>query len=161
MEQVLVGIITKPQALKGEFRIKPNILNIKQFKKLKKIYIDNNEYVVEHVSLRETFVVMKITGVDSCESAEQLRNKSVYAEMEIDTNDNFDLVDFEVFIDGNIIGLITEINNYGSKDIITVKTNSSTLMLPMIDKIILDTNKDKKQIVLDKELFEHVVVYEN
>ena len=43
MEKVLVGIITKPQALKGEFRVKPEILNMKQFKKFDCVTINKKE----------------------------------------------------------------------------------------------------------------------
>ena len=42
MERLDLGIITKPQALKGAFRVKPNILNLKKFKngsKLKPIFL--------------------------------------------------------------------------------------------------------------------------
>ena len=35
----LIGVATKPQALKGQFRIKPEILNLKTFKKLKEVII--------------------------------------------------------------------------------------------------------------------------
>ena len=37
MERILVGVATKPQALKGQFRIKPEILNMKEFKKFNSV----------------------------------------------------------------------------------------------------------------------------
>ena len=160
MEQIVVGMITKPQALKGEFRVKPSILNLKQFKKFKSIFIDNKEYAVEKVTLRDTFVIMKIEGVNSCEMAETFRNKTIYAEMEIDTNDNFDLVGFDIVVDGECIGKIIEINNYGSKDIVTVE-GSKSFMFPIIDGLISVTDKDSKKLILDKNIFEQVVWYEN
>ena len=150
-------MITKPQALKGEFRVKP-YNNLKQFKKLNSILMDNREFKIEKVTLRDTFVIMKVEGVDSCEDAELLRNASVFADIELDNNDNFDLVGFSVIVDDEEIGEILEVNNYGSKDIISIKCSKSC-MLPLIDGII-EKIEDRK-VTLNKELFEQVVVYEN
>ena len=160
MEQVLVGIITKPQALKGEFRVKPEILNMKQFKKFDSVYINKKEYKIEKVTLRDSFVILKVEGIDRCEDAETLRNSQVFAEMEVDTEDTFDLVGFEVIVDNESIGKINDINNYGSKDIISVKSNNPC-MLPLIDDLIVEIDESNKTVILDKELFEQVVVYEN
>jgi len=160
MDKVKIGIITKPQALKGEFRVKPLILNLKQFKKLDMITIDNQNYNVEKVTLRESFAIMKLENVNTCEQAELLRNREIYAEIEVDTNDSFDLVDFDVYVEDQMIGSIVEINNYGSKDILSI-SGVKSCMVPLIDNIVLNTNKLEKTLILDKELFDQVVVYEN
>jgi len=160
MDKVKIGIITKPQALKDEFRVKPLILNLKQFKKLDMITIDNQNYNVEKVTLRESFAIMKLENVNTCEQAELLRNREIYAEIEVDTNDSFDLVDFDVYVEDQMIGSIVEINNYGSKDILSI-SGVKSCMVPLIDNIVLNTNKLEKTLILDKELFDQVVVYEN
>ena len=64
MERIRIGIITKPQALKGEFRVKPEILNVKKLKKLTSVFIDNKELKVEKVTLRDTFVIFKIESIE-------------------------------------------------------------------------------------------------
>ena len=160
MEQVVVGVVTKPQALKGEFRVKSSILNMKQFKKFNSVFISGREYKIEKVTLRDSFVILKVVGVDSCESAEMFRNLDVYAEMELDTSDSFDLVGFEVFVGNSSLGRIVEINNYGSKDIISVQ-GKNAFMMPMIDDLVLDIDENEKAIKLNPESFEQVVVYEN
>ena len=60
MSKVLIGVATKPQALKGQFRIKPQINNFKAFKKLSSLSIDNKDYKIEQVSFRDTFVIVKL-----------------------------------------------------------------------------------------------------
>ena len=157
----LVGVATKPQALKGQFRIKPEILNLKEFKKFTHLTIDNKEYNVEAVTLRDTFVIVKLKGVDTCEQAESFRNKKVYAEMEVEVEDNFDLMNFDVEVDGEIIGKIIDINNYGSKDICSIKTNKGGVMLPLIDELIVEIDEDKLVVVMDKNTFAEVAVYED
>ena len=105
-------------------------------------------------------MILKVKGIDTCESAELLRQKEIYAEMEIDSDDSFDLVGFRVFVAGKCVGEIIDINNYGSKDIISVKSNHSC-MLPVVDNLIVETNDAEKYIVLDNDIFNKVVVYEN
>ena len=157
----LVGVTTKPQALKGQFRIKPEILNLKEFKRFNFLTIDNKEYEIEAVTLRDTFVIVKLKGIDTCEQAESFRNKKVFAEMEVVVEDNFDIIGFAVEINGEVIGKVTEINNYGSKDICTISTNNGDIMLPLIDNLIVSVNEEKLVVVMDKNIFAEVAVYEN
>ena len=75
-----------------------NYVNMKEFKRFDLIYIDNKEYRVETVTIRDTFVIVKLEGVDTCEQAETFRNKKVYADMEVQVEDNFDLMNFQVIL---------------------------------------------------------------
>ena len=157
----LVGIATKPQALKGQFRIKPNINNFKMFKKLSTLTIDNKEYKLESVIIRDTFVIVKLEGIDTCEMAETFRNKSVYADIEVEVvESSFDLTSFFVLLDSEEIGKIVEVNNYGSKDILSI-SGSKNLMLPVVDGLIVNIDEKNRQVILDKNIFEQVVVYED
>ena len=157
----LVGVATKPQALKGQFRIKPEILNLKEFKRFNSLTIDNKEYNIEAVTLRDTFVIVKLKGIDTCEQAETFRNKKVFAEMEVVVEDNFDIINFTVELDGEAIGKVTEINNYGSKDICTISTNNGDILLPLIDNLIVSIDEEKLVVIMDKNIFAEVAVYEN
>lgn len=160
MERIRIGIITKPQALKGEFRLKPDLLNLKEYKKIKSVFIDNKEHQVERVSLRDVFVILKVSGIDRCEDAEILRNKEVFADMEIKFEETFDLQGYDVFVGDKIIGKVVDINNYGSKDILSIKGTQS-IMLPVIDGLIAEVSDDNKKVILDANLFEQVAVYED
>lgn len=160
MERNQIGIITKPQALKGDFRVKPSLLNLKYYKSFKVVYIDNTSYEVEKVTLRDTFVIFKVKGIDTCEMAETYRNKAIYADMEVVEKDENDYMDYMVMVGDKEIGRITEINNYGSKDIWSVEGNES-VMLPYVDELIKSRNDEKKVLTLNEEIFNQVAVYEN
>ena len=47
MDRELIGVVTKPQALKGQFRIKPQLNNLKNYKKLKDATTPNGGEVIE------------------------------------------------------------------------------------------------------------------
>lgn len=159
MERIKVGTITKPQALKGAFRVKPNILNIKKFKKMNQVFIENTPYELESVSLRDTFVVLKIKGIDTCESAETLRNKDIFADMDIEIESSLDLVGWNVIL-GEKQGRVLDVNNYGAKDILSIALDKNC-MLPLIDGLIAKSDNDTQTIYLNKEIFEQVAVYED
>ena len=159
MERIKLGVITKPQALKGAFRVRLNISNPKKLKKLKSVYIDNNTYAIESVSIRESFVIFKLENIDSCEQTELLRNKSIWADMEVEVSENLDLIGFEARV-ANLVGKIMDINNYGSKDIMSIQFDKSC-MVPVIEGLIASVDEKNKIVNFDKEIFEQVVVYEN
>ena len=160
MSREFIGVVTKPQALKGQFRIKPQLSNFKTYKKIKEVFIGNISYEVEAISLRDTIVVFKLKGIDSCEQAEALRNKDVYADIEVKVETHFDLEGYLVMINGEILGTIQSVNNYGATDIISI-SGKSEIMLPMIDGLVSNVNEEDKTIFLNKNIFEQVAVYEN
>lgn len=156
MERLDLGIITKPQALKGAFRVKPNILDLKKFKKLNEIFINNVSYKIETVTLRDTFVILKVVGIDTCEQAEILRNYHVFGDLEIEKDNNFDLIGYECIVDDKN-GKILDINNFGSKDIMTIEFEKECL-LPVIDGLILSVDNQNKVVIFNKQIFEQVAV---
>lgn len=156
MERLDLGIITKPQALKGAFRVKPNILDLKKFKKLNEIFINNNSYKIENVTLRDTFVILKVGGIDTCEQAEILRNYHIFGDIEIEKDNNFDLIGYECIVDDKH-GKILDINNFGSKDIMTIEFEKECL-LPIIDGLILSVDNQNKVVIFNKQIFEQVAV---
>ena len=160
MERIKIGTITKPQALKGQFRLKPEILNMNKLKKLNTIFIDAKSFSVESVTLRDAFAIFKVEGVNSCEDAEKLRNKVVFADLDIEIENHLDLQNFNVILNGENIGKVVDINNYGSKDILSVVGNRN-FMLPVIDGLIIEMRENSSEVILNSEIFEQVVVYEN
>ena len=160
MERKRIGIITKSQALKGEFRVKPDLLNLKKYKTFETVFIGKNEYSVEKVTLRESFVIFKVKGIDTCESAEALRNTEIFADLTEEKVDDNDYVGYMVIVKNEVIGKIVEINNYGSKDIWSIEGNRN-LMLPYIEGLIKSSDDETKTIVLNEEIFTQVAVYED
>ncbi len=155
-----IGIITKPQALKGEFRVKPDLLNLKKYKSIKVVSIKNTVYEVEKVTLRETFVIFKLHGIDSCESAESLRNTEIFADVPEEKVDDHDYEGYDIFVGDKCVGKIIEVNNYGSKDVWSVKGDRN-LMLPYIEGLVLVIKDETKRLILSEEKFNQVVVYED
>ena len=102
---------------------------------------------------------MKIEGVDSCEMAENLRNKAVYAQVDNAGNAENSVLDYQVKMEGQNIGKVVAVNNYGATDVLSVE-GERKFMLPYIPGLAT-IDKNNCILELNKEIFEQVVVYEN
>lgn len=160
MDKKIIGTITKPQALKGQFRVKPTLLSLKSYKKFKSVYIDDVEYKIESVSVRDTFVVFKLEGIDSVETAETYRNKTIYAECDTDIVVDRDCLDYDVIVDNDVVGKIIDIQNFGSKDVWTI-SGKVNMMLAVIDGLVIARDQANKTVTLSREILNQVAVYEN
>ena len=160
MELVCIGLITKPQALKGEFRVKPSLANIKLYKKISKVIVSHTEYDVEKVVLRDVFVIFKLKGIDTCEQAEAFRNVEIFSYMDDSIIPSVDYMDYMVNVNETIIGTIVDVNNYGATDIVSI-VGGKNLMLPIIDGLIISVDRDKKILYLNNDIFKQVAVYED
>ena len=159
MDKILIGTITKPQALKGEFRVKPALFNLKAYKTLSSVTIEDKDFSVQKVTLRDAFVIMKVEGVDSCEGAEALRNKSIYAEMDNAGNSEASVLNYDVILESVVIGKVVDVNNYGATDVLSV-VGDRNFMMPLIPNLA-HIDRTNHTLTLNKEIFEQVVVYGN
>lgn len=158
-----IGIITKPQALKGQFRVKPTKLLFEDFKDLKSVIIKSKTYNVEKVIFRDSFVILKVEGIDDVDTAESLRNVPIFVE----DNDDEDLEEDEYLIDeligskvvddkGVLIGSLTQVNAYGGASVFTVESGDKEILFPHARNVIKSFDKDSKTIVVDRKIFEEI-----
>lgn len=161
-----IGIITKPQGLKGQFRVNPNSFSFEYFKKLKVINFNNADYKVEKCIMRNTFCIFKVGGIDTIEQVELLRNQIVSVEdksIDLSQNEYFinDLISCKVFDElGSYYGEVVEINNFGTADVITLKFDKKEIMFPFLNKVINRVDVKNKKIVVNKATFDEIS-YEN
>ncbi len=152
-----LGYITKPQGIKGEFRLRPNILDGNAIKAISEVVIKNTAYKVIKVTLREGFVIMYVEGISDRNTVEALRNVKVYYEGEeevLQEGEYYidDLVGCEVFsgVRNVKLGVLTEINKYGSADVYTVKTDKGEFMFPFARDVITKVDLQNKTIYVDE-----------
>ena len=101
-------------------------------------------------------VLIKFKGIDKVEDAELLRNcylkvdRKDEPELEEGTYYIVDLLGLDVYSDeGNLLGKLDDIYNYGSSDIYVVKDElGKQLLLPAISDVIKEINLEQKKIVV-------------
>lgn len=159
MKYFLIGYVTKPQGLKGDFRIKVDYKFFKIIKTLKTIKIETKVYDIEKITERESFFIVKTKQINSVEEAENLRNSEIYAELnEKEINKNFNFMNFDVVVNNKTIGKIVNVSNFGASDIFTISCGKHEIMCAVVDNLIKSTNEDEKMVEFNEEVFNEVSV---
>ncbi|MDE6605842.1 MAG: ribosome maturation factor RimM [Clostridia bacterium] len=166
MDRLTIGYISKAQGVKGEVKISPLTDDASRFKKLKSVYLDGKSYAVKSVRLLPNGIFMAFEGIDDRNSAELLRNKEIQIERKDAVNlpkDRYFIVDVvgcEVFADDEKIGKLIDVLQYGSADVYVISTPKGKAMIPAIERIIKQVDVENKRVLLDKDAWADLVVYE-
>ena len=157
MNKIEIGMLTKPQGLKGEFRVKHKMEAIKVFFDLKQVEINRVTYDVLKVVDRGGFFILKTKQLTDINQIEPLRTAKVYAyvseEVANDVNHN---LGYKVVADGVELGTIVDVNNYGSTDVYFLGNGQSFAAIPNLIERIDDENK---VMYVDSNLIKEVILW--
>lgn len=158
-----IGIITRPQGLKGHFRVKSHYSNFSI--NIETVLIKNKEYKVEKITDRQKFFVFKLAELNSIEEVEALRNEKIFTNLaeEILAEDEFfvaDLIGSNVFSDGENLGAIKNILQWGAADVFEVENaeTGKSFMFPFARDVLISFDKDKKIVALDGKILQEIKV---
>lgn len=157
MKQIELGTLTKPQGLKGEFRIKHNIDSFQLFKDLKNIVIGKNQYTVLSTTDRGGFFVVKTKELTDINQVESLRGQKVYTLVDEHTaniiNNN---LGYQIVVNSEAVGTIVAVDNFGSTDIYTLDNDKTIAVVP---NLIISVDDDKKIVKVDGNILLEVMVW--
>lgn len=165
MEKFLeIGKIVNTRGLDGTLKISPLTDDIKRFLKLKKVYMDNISFKVLKASVSGNFAYLKLENVSGVENAQKFKEKYVLVDrenaVELKKDEYFiaDLIGLNVLTDDGInLGILTDIDNFGSKDIYTIKGKKEHTFC-LIENLILSVDDEK--IILNSKILKEVLVWE-
>ena len=156
MKQIELGTLTKPQGLKGEFRVKHNIDSFQLFKDLKNIVIGKNQYTVLSTTDRGGFFVVKTKELTDINQVESLRGQKVYTFVDEHTaniiNNN---LGYQIVVNSETVGTIVAVDNFGSTDIYTLDNGKTIAVVP---NLIISVDDDKKIVKVDGNILSEVMV---
>ena len=157
MKQLELGTLTKPQGLKGEFRVKHNIDSFQLFKDLKNIVIGKNQYTVLSTTDRGGFFVVKTKELTDINQVESLRGQKVYTFVDEHTaniiNNN---LGYQIVVNSETVGTIVAVDNFGSTDIYTLDNGKTIAVVP---NLIISVDDDKKIVKVDGNILSEVMVW--
>ncbi len=155
----VIGIILKPQGLKGEIKVRSISPYPERFKLLNKIFIKKESiqtYTVQSVRVSGRFVFLKFDEINNRDQAENLRD----CEILVEKSDLLELKDQEYFIhdligcrvyseDGQEIGDLIEVSQFSSNDIYVVKNNQGKeILIPAISEVIRQIDLKTRTITI-------------
>lgn len=162
LDKLKVGLIVKPQGIKGEVKIQPLTDDINRFKNLKEVIIDDKNYRVLKAVIGGGTVFLTISGISDRNTAETFRGKFLYVTREnavpLEEGRYFiaDIIGCELLNDkGEKLGQITDVTP-NRVDVITVKkTDGKIMRFPFLNDLVIDVDIiNQKMTVLAKRLAE-------
>ena len=167
-ELIKIGLIVKPQGIKGQLKVTPYTDDINRFKKIKQVVIENQTYRVTNVIVGGGFLLLSLLGVEDRNLAETLRNKyvCVYKKdlppIKKDTYFIIDVIGCKILTDlGEEIGTVTDVTS-ARTDIFTVNTCDGRVMrFPFLKDLVINVDIPSKTITLSAKRLGEVSCYEN
>ena len=164
---ITIGEIIKAQGIKGELKIKPLTDDVFRFKKLKQVFINGLSYEIKGLRLNGGFVYLTLDGISDRTKAEFFVGVMVEIDrinaVDLPENTYFiaDIIGCDVFMsDKTCIGKVDYIYQNGAADVYEVK-GERNVMFPFLNSLIVSIDIDNKKIIVDKDEFNKVAVYED
>jgi len=156
--KAIVGKILKPQGVRGEIKVEPLVPNADCFRGFKTVFIEDKSYTIEKVRVHEGHIYLALSEIKDRNIAEQMRDKIIEIEK---TNlpkleeGLYYVTDLEgcvvYFENGEKAGKVTEVNNYGASDVLTIMDGSEEVLCPFLPFIFLEVDVENKKIIADKK----------
>jgi 16S rRNA processing protein RimM len=153
-EYITIGQIINTHGVKGELKIYPLTDDIRRFRKLKSVFIDELEKQVIWCKLQTDRVILKLEGIESIEEAEKYKSKYIKVSrkdaVKLPEGRYFivDIIGCTVYDENNIeIGPVYDVIQTGSNDVYWVKGKNEVL-IPAIKDVVVKMDIQNKRIVI-------------
>ncbi|MBR7172454.1 MAG: hypothetical protein IKD36_01535 [Clostridia bacterium] len=165
MEKVCLGKVVKLHGYLGQMKVQTEYDKDFDANKIKEIVNDKDEvFKVTRIFKNTDGVVVKLEGVE-LEQAKTYIGKLLY----IDRSVLGDKILFEdlkgskvVFEDESELGEITDVQDYGTAEVITcLMKNGRELMFPNVKDLIVNFDYKQKKMVINLKRLKEVSDYEN
>ena len=153
MELIETGKIVNTHALRGEVKIEPWADSPEAFCGFTRLFVDGAEHRVERARVQKQFVLAKLSGIDSVEAAEGLKNKTVCVPREdIPLADGAYLIGDLVGClacgqDGAELGRITDIISLPQGEVLEIRGDRE-ILVPLNREFVLDADLPAKRVVI-------------
>ena len=163
-----IGLILKPQGIKGQLKVQPLTDDINRYKNLKDVIIDQKTHKVLGTIISGPTVFVQLFGINDRDTAETFRGKFLHVKREdavaLEEGRYFvaDIIGCQVISQQKgVIGTITDI--FSSRtDVITVKCiDGRILRFPFLNDLVEKVDVVNKQFVVNDKRLNEVSCYEN
>ena len=163
-----IGLIVKPQGIKGEVKVQPLTDDINRFKKLKEVIIDEKPYKVLSSTIGGGTVFLSLSGICDRNTAESMRGKFLCVTREnavaLEQGRYFivDIIGCALVTDnGEKVGEIIDVTS-ARTDVFTVKcVDGRILRFPFLKDLTVSVEIDKKTVTVYEKRLKEVSCYED
>ena len=170
-DYLMIGTVLKPQGIRGEVKIKPYAARVEMFSSWENLFLeDRGAYTpvpLKVTRIHEGFVYAFLAGSSSADDAESFRGRDLYidrahaAPPENGAVYIADLIGCEAADeDGNPVGVLTDVLQYGSVDTWVFRTPSGTMMAPALLSVFPQVDAEAGRILVCAEKLQEVAVFD-
>ncbi len=155
-----VGVIASTHGVRGEVKVFPTTDDPKRYNKLKRVYMDSKEGLIElHVSgvkYFKKFVIVKFKEYNNINEIEKYKGLDLLIKRKdavpLEKGEYYikDLLGLEVESEqGSILGEIIDVLQTGANDVYVVKDkNDKEILLPVIEECIKKVDLENKKVIV-------------
>lgn len=155
IDLVVVGICSGPTGIHGEIRIRSFTDNPRRFIVGNSVIIKETPRQIESARTYRRQLIVKFTGVDNPDQAQQLNNESIcikedsVEDLPEDQYYHFQLLGINVITNkGRQLGTLTEILTTGSNDVYVIRGEEEVLV-PAISDVVVSVNVVSREMIVD------------
>ena len=154
-EFLRIGVVTSPHGVRGEVRVYPTTHEIYRVSEVGTLHLAKEGVrslrTIESVKQLKGMVALKLSGIDSVEEAEKIRN----ADLLIRRDQSSPLKEGQYFIgdlldllavreDGTEVGTVEDVLKTGANSVLVIKKkDGKELLLPVIPDCVLSVDSDE------------------
>ncbi len=172
MDYIRIGMVAKPQGIRGEIKVTSLSDRLERFLDLQYVFVEEKgtyaKYNVKGSRLGDACAFLFLEKIYTRDEAEALRGKYLCVDREhaIQLPEGryfiFDLIGCRVITDtGNDLGIITEVLQPGANDVYVVQGNGQEILIPAVKSFVLNIDIQSKMITVNEAMLQEVAVYED
>ena len=161
MKRIVVGKVAKPQGIKGEVKLQCYVDAPEGFLRIKEVYVGDVLRTVVRARCVGADVYLTLSGIEDRNAAETLRNLEVSVPRDkaerLKKGDYFvaDLVGLKVLMDGQSMGEVADVLQYGAADVFDIRGEKNYLV-PFLKALVLDIDLEAGTMTVDKDKWAEV-----
>lgn len=165
MEKLILAQSLKPQGINGEIKFRLLSESVEDIKNSNSLFLGPEPVTISEIRENNGFVFIKFNEITSISVAERFRDQFLAvprSEVEKNLKDGeyfiADLIGKNiVFESGEVLGVLTDVQNFGSADVFYVKkTNGKEVLFSNVEGVIIKVYENN--IVLNQQKFNQVSV---
>ena len=166
-DKITVGEVARPHGVGGTLKVNPLTDDVRRFEKLKSVFVDGKEYAVVRVSVSQSGVFLTLDGVGDRNAAEAFRGKSLQVKRENASVAKgrtliVDVLGCDVeFEDGEKVGQVVDVLQHGAADVYVLQKGKKQILFPALKRVFVSEDHQEKKIVVSRDAFGEVAVYED
>ena len=148
LEFLEAGEIVTTHGVRGEVKVLPWADSPDFLMDYKRVLIGTTEYKVKQCRIQKSCNLMKLSGIDTMEQAQQLRGKIIKIYRQDAPADLIfaaELIDMEVYCEEQRIGKIADVLDYPGNKVYVVK-GEHEYMIPAVKQFVLSTDLQENRM---------------